>query len=54
MIDVSNVKNVAVGNDVYIWDNNLITIDDIVNITNTINYEILSTVSYRVCREFIN
>lgn len=54
MIDVSKVYNVNVGTDVYIWDNELITIDDIANITNTINYEILSTVSYRVYREFIN
>jgi len=54
MIDVSKVDNVNVGTEVYIWDNELIIIDDIANITNTINYEILSTVSYRVYREFIN
>jgi len=53
MIDVSNVINVKIGDDVYIWDNDLITVDSIAEISNTINYEILSTVSNRVCREFI-
>ena len=53
MIDITDIDEVKVGTDVYIWDNKLITIDDIATLTNTINYEILSTVSYRVYREFI-
>jgi len=53
MIDITNVKNVTVGEDVYIWDNNNITLEDISDKCNTINYEILSTISYRVKREFL-
>ena len=51
MIDVTNIDNVEVGTDVYIWDNELVTIEDIANICNTINYEILCTISSRVTRE---
>lgn len=54
MIDVTNIKDAKVGTDVYIWDNKIITIDDIAEKCNTINYEILSTVSYRVPRRFNN
>lgn len=53
MIDVTNIENVEVGTEVYIWDNKNITLEDIANECNTINYEILSTVSYRVPRKFI-
>lgn len=53
MIDVTNIENVEVGTDVYIWDNNIQTLEDIANECNTINYEILSTISYRVPRVFI-
>ena len=52
MIDVSNIDDVEVGTDVYIWDNNLVTIEDIAKECNTINYEILCTISGRVTREF--
>lgn len=54
MIDVTDIKNVEVGTDVYIWDNNIRTLEDIAKECNTINYEILSTISYRVPRIFIN
>ena len=50
MIDVTDIEDVKVGDEVYIWDNNLITIDDIAEKCNTINYEILSTISDRVPR----
>lgn len=53
MIDVTNIKNVGVGTDVYIWDNDIRTLEDIANECNTINYEILSTISDRVPRIFI-
>lgn len=53
MIDVTNIENVEVGTDVYIWDNDIRTLEDIANECNTINYEILSTISYRVPRVFI-
>lgn len=53
MADVTDLDNVKVGDDVYIWDNEIITIDDVANKCDTINYEIMSTVSYRVPRVFI-
>ena len=52
MIDVTDIKSVRVGTDVYIWDNKLITIDDIAEECNTINYEILCGISDRVKRVF--
>lgn len=54
MIDVTDLKNVRIGDDVYIWDNEMITVDDIAKQCETINYEILSTISNRVIRKAIN
>lgn len=53
MVDVSAIENVEIGTDVYIWDNDIQTLEDIANECNSINYEILSTISYRVERVFI-
>lgn len=53
MIDVTNL-DVNVGDEVYIFDNKLITIEDIASIYDTINYEVISTISDRVPRRFIN
>ena len=53
MADVTDIENVQVGSDVYIWDNENQTIEDLAEECNTINYEILSTVSDRVPRIFI-
>ena len=53
MVDVTDIENVDVGDDVYIWDNEIIKIEDIAKICGTINYEILSTISDRVPRLFI-
>ena len=52
MIDVTNIKDINIGTDVYIWDNKIQTLEDIANKCDTINYEILSTISYRVSRKF--
>ncbi len=52
MIDVTDIKNVKVGDTVYIWDNKIITIDDIAEDCHTINYEILCGISDRVQRVF--
>lgn len=52
MIDVSNV-NVSLYDDVYIWDNKILTLEQISNKANTINYEFLSRISQRVPRVFI-
>lgn len=54
MVDVSNVLDVSVGDDVYIWDNELITLEDIANIYDTINYEVLSGIGERVPRVFVD
>ncbi len=54
MVDVSGVKDISVGDDVYIWDNKLITLEDIALIYDTINYEVLSGIGERVPRVFID
>lgn len=53
MVDVSDIENVYVGMDVYIFDNDIITLEELARKCNTINYEILSTISYRVPRKFV-
>lgn len=53
MIDVTNI-DCKVNDDVYIWDNDLITLDDIANELNTISYEIISTITDRVERVFVD
>lgn len=53
MVDVTTLSQVKVGDDVYIWDNENISIEDIANIYDTINYEVLVSISPRVIREFI-
>lgn len=52
MADVTELEDVNVGDDVYIWDNKNVTVEEIANKTNTINYEIISTISIRVPRFF--
>lgn len=53
MADVTNIENVKLGDDVIIWDNENITLDDLAAKCDTINYEIISTISARVPRCFI-
>ena len=53
MIDVSNIE-CNVGDDVYIFDNKLVTVDEISLICETINYEIISTITDRVPRIFVD
>ena len=53
MVDVTEIDDVKINDEVYIWDNKLITVEDIANSCNTINYEIISTISDRVPRKFI-
>lgn len=52
MADVTELTNVEIGDDVWIWDNENITLEDVAEQCNTINYEIMSTISSRVPREF--
>lgn len=53
MVDVTDLEIVEVGDDVWIWDNDQITLDEVANRCDTINYEIISTISGRVPRKFI-
>lgn len=50
MIDVTGL-DLKIGDDVYIWDNKNITVEEIAKQCETINYEILSTISNRVIRK---
>ena len=52
MVDISSIQ-ASVGDDVYIWDNSLQTLEDIAQKAGTINYEFLSRISKRVPRIFI-
>lgn len=54
MADVTDLENVKVGDDVYIWDNEIVTLEDIADLSGTINYEILCTISERVPRVFVD
>lgn len=53
MIDVTGL-DVKIGDDVYIWDNDKIKVEEIAKQCGTINYEILCTISNRVIRKAIN
>ncbi len=53
MVDITGIEDVKVGSDVFIWDNELITVEQIADECGTINYEILSGISNRVIRKFI-
>ena len=52
MADVTDLPEVKLGDTVYIWDNEKITLDELAKKCDTINYEIISTISDRVPREF--
>ena len=51
MVDVTDV-DANVNDDVYIWDNEKITVEDIAKIYDTINYEVISSLSNRIPRNF--
>lgn len=53
MIDITDI-DCKVNDDVYIWDNKIITLDEIAKELNTISYEIISTITDRVERKFID
>lgn len=54
MIDVTGVGDTLIGDDVYIFDNEIVTIDDIALNCGTINYEILTGIGERVARVFVD
>lgn len=51
MVDITDI-NAKIGDDVFIWDNDIIKLEDVAKKCNTINYEILSTISDRIPRVF--
>lgn len=53
MADVTDLEDVKIGDDVWIWDNENITLEQVSKESNTINYEIMCTISNRVPRVFI-
>lgn len=53
MVDVTEIENIKIGDDVYIWDNENIKLEDLAKKCDTINYEILCTIGERVPRKFI-
>lgn len=53
MADVTDIPDVKVGDDVYIWDNKEIKLEDLSDKCDTINYEIISQIGDRVPRRFI-
>ena len=54
MVDVTDLKDVNLGDEVVIWDNENITLDELAEKCSTINYEILCTIGARVPRIFID
>ena len=56
MLDVGNIENVQVGDEAVIFgqqDNETITVDEMASALNTINYEIVSTITARVPRVYL-
>ncbi len=53
MVDVTDIPSVNIGEEVYIWDNKIITLEELAKKCGTINYEILATISDRVPRIFV-
>ena len=54
MIDVTNVKNINIGDEVTIFGADTITADDVANWIGTINYEIICMIGKRVPRIYIS
>ena len=53
MVDVTDIEEVKLGDEVVIWDNENITLDELANKCDTIHYELLCTISPRVPRKFV-
>ena len=51
MVDVTNIDGVKIGDEVIIWDNERITLEELSSKCGTINYEILCTISSRISRK---
>lgn len=53
MVDMTNIIDVSVGDEAIIFDNQNITLDEIADMCETINYEILCNLNLRIPRLFI-
>ena len=53
MVDVTELEDVEIGDEVIIWDNKNIKLEELAKECDTINYEILSCIGPRVPRKFI-
>lgn len=53
MVDVTEIENVAAGDEVIIWDNENITVEMLAERCDTINYEILCSIGDRVPRKYV-
>jgi len=53
MADVTDIE-ASIGDEVYIWDNENITLEEVASMAGTMNYEMMSTIMHRVPRIFIN
>lgn len=53
MVDVTNISNIKIGDEVTIWDNENITLEEIADLCETINYEILCAIGKRVQRKYL-
>ena len=54
MVDVSKIPDIKVGDDVAIWDNENITLEEVASKCNTIVHDILCGISNRVDRVYID
>ena len=53
MVDVTNVPDVQIGDEVILWDNEKLSIEEMAQKCHTINYEILCTIGQRIPRKYI-
>lgn len=54
MVDATDISDISVGDEVYIWDNENITLEEVAEAAGTMNYEMMCTISNRVPRVFIH
>jgi len=53
MVDVTNIDNISLNDEVFIWDNDKIKLEDLAKEAYSINYEIMCTIGSRIPRIFI-
>jgi alanine racemase len=53
MIDVTEVPDVAVGDEVVIFGDERVSVEDVARLADTISYEIFSTIGKRVRRVYV-